>query len=218
MSRQNAILTILAAVLVVVLFFFFLFQPRANDIAEARTQAEDVRAQQQVTRTRITQLEAVRAEAPEVEAALAAAETIIPRNSALPAAVRQIQMAANTSGGTLVSIAVTRPQEVETTTGAAPATGAEQLAQMGLTVSFSGGYFQVVDFLRRIEDPAITPRAVVWESLSVADEEYPVLTTSLSGRMFALLPPGSVDEAPSPEPTDGATETSTEAAAAEVEG
>jgi Tfp pilus assembly protein PilO len=215
MTRQATLVTILGAVLIVVLFFFLVFQPRQGDIADLEQQAADVRTQQDALEAKIASLRAVRSQAPEYEAAIAAAETVIPGDAALPAAVRQFQMAADDSGGELVTVAMSRPTAVEG--------DVDGLAELEVSMTFEAGYFQTVDFLRRIEDPAITPRALLWKSLTVASEEYPTLTTSLSGTIFAVLPPGveldegaedgaatdpaeSGSDAPGEAPSDGPSE------------
>ena len=108
----------------------------------------------------------MRSRSPEIEALVAAADTIIPHDDpALPAAVRQLQVAANDSGASLVSVSMSRPEVTESTNEAAVPAG---LATIGTTVTVSGGYFQLVDFLRRIEDPVISPRAVLWQQANVA--------------------------------------------------
>ncbi|MBW3659809.1 MAG: type 4a pilus biogenesis protein PilO [Actinobacteria bacterium] len=201
MTRQNAILSVLGVVLVLVLFYFFAFQPKNEEIAVIREEIDTAVAQQATLESRIAALQEVRLRAPEIEAALAAAESIIPRESALPSALRQLQLAADDSGVDLITISPGRPTVVE---GAAP-----ELALMTISVAIEGSYFQLVDFLRRIEDPAITPRGIEWNSGSLAPTVYPRLTVSLSGEMYALLPaaPVPVEEAPVPTETPVPVET-----------
>lgn len=179
MTRSAQLLSVLGFVLVLVLFYLFAWQPKADEITALETQIETTIGQQDTTSARILSLEDVRANAPEIEASLARAESIIPREAGLPSAIRQLQLAADDSGVTLQSIAPGRP------TVASPE--APDLAGIDLSVQLRGGYFQVVDFLRRIEDPAITPRGVLWTSTAVAPADYPTLDVTLTGAMFAVV-------------------------------
>ncbi len=192
MTRGTAVVGALVALVVLVAFYFLLWRPKSDEIQAAREQQEQVEAEAQQLRRRIAGLEEIRRNAPEVEAAIVAAESIVPRDLAVPAALRQLVLAADESGATLVAVNPTRPAQVE---DAEPG-----LAAIAFTMQASGGYYQLVDLLRRIEDPAISPRGVIWRSLNVveAEEGYPTLTATITGTMYALLP---VPPAPPPAPT-----------------
>lgn len=202
MSRQVLLLSALGAVLLLVAFYFLAWAPQSERIAEIETEIEATLAQQAQTTTRIRALEEVRARAPEIEAAIGATDALIPRDPALPSALRQLQLAADDSGVTLLTVASGRPTAV----------GEGGAAELTVTISMTGSYFQVVDFLRRVEDPSITPRAILWSTAAVSVAEYPELSVSLSGSMYAVLPPTTAPAAPAapaePEttPTEGATE------------
>lgn len=200
MNRQTALLAALAAILIVVLGFVFVVQPRRNEIADVKDQIEEVQTAQRTTETQIAALQDVRARSPELEAELAAGNAVIPEVAALPAALRQLQVAADDSGVTLATISAARPERVTDTPDSPP-----ELARINLSLTVTGGYFQIVDFLRRIEDPLITPRGVLWGSLSLAPETYPTLTGTISGTMFAVLEDGAAVAEEEP-PSDGAAE------------
>lgn len=191
MTRQAAMLTALGVVLVLVLFYFFAFAPKNEELAVLHEDIDTAVAQQATLEARIAALQEVRLRAPEIEAALAAAESIIPRESALPSALRQLQLAADDSGVELTTISPGRPVAV-------PGEVAE-LSSIGVTIAIQGSYFQLIDFLRRIEDPAITPRGILWTSGTVAPADYPQLAISLSGQMYAVLP---APVAPAPAETE----------------
>lgn len=219
MNRQTALVAALGALLILVLAFVFIVRPRQQEVAEIQTEIEEVRAEQGVVRTQIARLEEVRARSPEVEAALAAAESVIPRDDAkIPAAVRQLQMAANDSGADLASVALDRPADVAELNEDEDVEVPEDLTSLSVTVTVRGGYFQIVDFLRRIEDPVVTPRALLWTNAAVSLEDYPTLNANLSGVMFAYLedlpevddtateaPDAEGADAPDQSPTEGTT-------------
>ncbi|MBW3578289.1 MAG: type 4a pilus biogenesis protein PilO [Actinobacteria bacterium] len=197
MTRGTALVGALIALVVLVAFYFLLWRPKSDEIQAAREQQEQVEAEAQQLRARIAGLEEIRRNAPEVEAAIVAAESVVPRDLAVPAALRQLVLAADESGTTLVAVNPTRPEQVE---DAEPG-----LAAITFAMQASGGYYQLVDFLRRIEDPAISPRGVIWTSLNVAEAEeegYPTLTATITGTMYALLPVPP-EPAPTPTPSPG---------------
>lgn len=202
MKRVTLVLTGLGLVLLLVVWYLLVWTPRAEAITAAEASIADVQAQQATARTRIVALEGVREQAPQLQADLAAAESLLPRDTALPSALRQLQQAADDSNATLVSVSPARPEPVE---GADP-----QLYQLPLTLELRGTYFQIVDVLRRLEDPSISPRGIVWSDAGfVLDEEAPDLIVSLTGRMFAVLP---APPAPETGTTAPAAEAGTEAA------
>jgi Tfp pilus assembly protein PilO len=193
MTRTQWLLGGLVAILLVAVFWVLLFQPQREEAAALQARAEDERSQQAMISAEIDRLRSVRQDAPEVEAELAATDAIVPREPALPSALRQLQLAADESGLVLTSVNASRPSEV--------ADVSEPLHEIGVTVQLTGGYFQVVDFLRRVEDPTITPRGLVWDNASVTVQEYPELSIGLSGRLFAVITTPVPDE---PEPADEA--------------
>jgi hypothetical protein len=189
MKRATLLLLSLSLVLVLVGWFLLVWTPRSDAIAETEVQIVDVQAQQATTQARIADLRGVREQAPALQADLAAAESLLPRDTALPSALRQLQSAADASNANLVSVSPSRPEAVE---GAAPG-----LYAMGVTAEVRGTYFQIVDTLRRLEDPAISPRGLLWTGTDITiDEEAgaPNLIVILTGSMFAVLP-----EPPAPE-------------------
>lgn len=192
MSRQTAILGGLAVVLVAIAYYFFLWQPKSDQVAEIEDQIEQQEAQQIELQQRINALQDIRDRAPELEAAIVAAESIVPRDIAVPAALRQLVLAADDSGVDLVSVSPARP---------AAFTGADEpgVAVIDVSLQVNGGYFQLIDFLRRIEDPSISPRGFVWTGLSLSPSDYPTLAANITGSMFAVLPvSGAPETTPAP--------------------
>jgi len=175
MNRQTMILAGLGAFLLVVVYWMFLLSPKRAELAETNTMIEDAQAEQLRLTGQLNQLRDLRREAPALEATLAAGEVLIPSDAAVPATLRQFQVAADDAAVRLLSIAPGRPTELE-----------PGIATMTIAVTIEGSYFQVVDFLRRIEDPSITPRAVQWGSLSMSVSAYPTLTVTAAGTMFVI--------------------------------
>lgn len=195
MNRAMLLLAAVGAVLVIALFYVAIFQPAREELAEVEAQIELEINEQVRLEEEIARLRSVRAEAPTVEAELATGEAIVPRDPALPALIRQLQLAADESGLTLATVSTQRPAPV-------PESTEPGLSAISTSMLLEGGYFQVVDFLRRLEDPGITPRGILWENATVsrADGEYPDLSVALTGTVFAVIdvplpPEPEIDEA-----------------------
>jgi Tfp pilus assembly protein PilO len=213
MNRIAWLLVGLVGVLIVAMFYLFVFQPNREELAEVEERIALQEEQQQLLQAEIVRLESVRDTAPELEADLAAAETIVPRDPALPALLRQLQVAADESGITLLSIGTGRPVDLadETVRG---------LASINLSVQIEGGYFQVIDFLRRVEEPGITSRGVLWNNVTVSrnDDAYPALQFTLSGSSFAVLPQPVVEDPPPDPGTENDVDSGSEAPGDEPDG
>ena len=190
MTRVGWLLTGLLCVLLVVGWYFLLFQPTSEDIEDVRADTEATLVQAANERARAEELRAVRRTAPEAEARLAAGQTVVPQDAAMPALFRQLQQAADDAGVRLTTISPGSPS-VQTRDD-------EEFAVIDVSMAINGTYFQVVDLARRIEDPLLTPRALEWTSASISPSEYPELTVTLSGQVFAR----GVEELPTIEVED----------------
>lgn len=192
MKRSMVLLVVLGLILAGAGWYMLLWQPRVERLAGVEDEIVTVQATQETTRSRIAELEGVRDDAPQLQAELATADTLVPQDTALPSALRQLQLAADESGATLVSVNPARPVPVEGQ--------GTNLYELNVSVELTGSYFQLVDTLRRLEDPTLSPRGYVWSNLQIVrdEEAYPVLSATLAGRMFAVLPSPSSPEAETP--------------------
>jgi Tfp pilus assembly protein PilO len=174
--RRNVLLSALVALLLVALYYMLLFQPTREEIAAAQASMATVQAEQQAIQAEIFRLETVREQSPEAEAELATALAIVPQTTSSPSLLRQLQLSADDAGLTLGTVTLGRPVVSLTD---------PTLAEMSVAAQLTGSYFQVIDFLRRVEDPSISIRGVMWDAVSVTPTEYPELAVSLTGRTFA---------------------------------
>jgi Tfp pilus assembly protein PilO len=204
MKRQMILLVALGAIALVAVFYMLLWQPQRAELATLEESIAAEETAQAELQGELTRLRTVREEAPAVVAELAAAESVLPFDAALPSALRQLQSAADEAQLTLVAVAPARPAQIE---GAEPG-----VSMIALNVQLQGSYFQIVDFLRRTEDASISPRAMLWGNVSVTkvEGEYPRLDVALTGAIYAQLPaaPPPVEEAPTAdaEAAEGETE------------
>lgn len=209
MTRNTMLLAVLGAVLVVVLWYLFLFKPANDELAEVNTEIQTAQDQQQQLETQLERLRDIRQDVTSIEAELAAYNTVITPDPGLPSLLRQLQTAANDSALELLAVAPGEPAVLEEV---------PDLQSISLAVEVSGGYYQLVDFLRRIEDPVIVGRGVLIDGLQVTLDEYPTLSVSITARIFTTgefgIVPQAPDEVPNPSadtngteaPTPGATE------------
>lgn len=221
MTRRAPLLAVAAAVVISLLAWFFAIQPQQDRRAELEAETEQIVAQQQRQRLEIARLEEIKANELRMRAALAKLEQYIPAGPGQPSTIRQLQLAADASGVEITSLTFGDPVQ---SVGAPPAsTPGTVLAEISMTMTVEGGYFQGTDFLRRLESDL--PRAIMVDGVSVTEgtspAAFPVLAFNLVGRVFATvpveaLPGGVVAPVPTPDPNqpnaDGAT-TEPEAAA-----
>lgn len=179
MKVQHAVAAGLGLVLLVVLSWFLLLAPRRAAVAEQQALEQQAIDQQGVARARIRSLEAARSRAPDVEALLAASRAVVPDDVGMPSALRQLQDAADGAGAEILSVLPNTPQPSELD---------PDLSEVTVGLQVRGSYFQMVDFLRRIEDPALTARGMLTEFVVIREDEYPALAADMSLRLFSRAP------------------------------
>ncbi|MFA9445653.1 hypothetical protein [Egicoccus sp. AB-alg6-2] len=180
MKRQTILLVVLASVLVTSMYWFLMFRPQREELAAVETRIVAQEDEQARLRLELERLQLIRDRAPEVEAELTAMAAIVPEDTALPAAVAQLQRAADDARITMLAVSTSRPSPLPESV--------QPITAIDLTAQVEGSYFQLVDFFRRIEDPTITARGLQWTNVTVARGEYPLLTVSLSGTIYTLAP------------------------------
>jgi len=152
-----------AALAVLVLWFLLLWGPqgsRLNDARDRRDVAQD-RAEQ-------------------LELQIARLRASQDRALGLAAQREQLRDAAERSGIDFISVSPSPPA----------ASDVGEPAAVSLAISVSGGYFQVLDFINRLE---ALPRLVVIDTLTLTPEGADIgtvrLSAAISGRMFTTASP-----------------------------
>jgi type IV pilus assembly protein PilO len=218
--KQYLVFTVLACVFVLAAGWFLLVSPKRSEAADLHTQAAGQVSANAQLETQLAVLKAQAKDLPKQKAKLAAVAAKIPDNPALPALIRSLTAAAKSAGIELVTVTPGQPTAV--TGAAAPAAptaptgaagsqsasqpavaGAGQLAQIQLTLSVAGGYFQVEQFVAQLEN---LPRAMRINNLALAPGANPVkpgaaavdgaapaptndgtLTTTITGQVFMAM-------------------------------
>jgi Tfp pilus assembly protein PilO len=193
-NRRALLIGAGAAVVVLLGWWFLLWSPRSDDIAEARDRTEQAEGQAQQLETEIARLKAAQRDEPLRRAQLETMRTAIPEDPNLAQFILDTNDAANKAGIDFISIAPTPPAAATpqaaaaaTTATTAPAPAAPP-AEIRVALQLQGGYFQVLDFVNRLND---LPRLVVIDNVTVSADQTGRLSTSLQARMFTrALPAG----------------------------
>ncbi len=215
MNRRALLIGAAAAVAVIALWYFVFWSPRSKALDQAKERRQAAQQQETQLRTEITRLRGAQNQEPAKLARLEALRTAIPEDPKLAQFILDVNDAANRSGIDFISIAPQLPAPpapaaggatattapaggggATTTTTAATAGGSQpssagaaaRPAEIRLTLQIRGGYFQVLDFMNRLDDLS---RLVVNDSLTVSADQSARLTVSLTSRMFTrTVPPG----------------------------
>lgn len=185
MNRRALLIGGIAALVVLVLWYLLLWSPRNHQLgaAKARTEAANLRITD--LNGQLQRLKVAQAQQPLKLARLSGLRAAIPDQPQLAEFILDTNTAANQAGIDFLSVAPTPP--------GAPPPGAPlgTPASINIGLSITGGYFQVLDFMNRLD---AMPRVVVIDTVSLTGN--PVMTVSISARMFVSgLPPEALTPA-----------------------
>ncbi|MDP8949420.1 MAG: type 4a pilus biogenesis protein PilO [Actinomycetota bacterium] len=176
-DRNVLILGLLVIVLLVVGYYFLLLRPLLNELDERAQERSDKQAQLANLQQEVAQLEAVRREAPEIERQLLELSKRIPTQPEIPTFVVQIEEIANASGVTQLSVEPGTP---------GPPPGGGEFSVIPITMSFTGTYEQMQDFLLRTRNLArlVTVTSVTFcraDPLGVGEAACPAEEAAATG-------------------------------------
>ena len=229
MNRKVLLIAAAGAVALVAAWFVLLWSPQSSRLEGARAREEAAAEVNSGLELRIDRLRDLRARRPELQADLDALKAGVPAAPELDQFLLDADDAAERAGVELTSITPSKPSAdpaaaatptSSPSTTAAPAAGATASVGDGavgappnaitVAVDATGGYFQVLDFLNRLDD---LPRVVVVESLALASASgagaegdaatapatsgtsSSQLTMSISARMFTTAPAAAAQDA-----------------------
>lgn len=221
-TRKWSLLAALLSLAILAAGWFLLVAPKRTEAAGLRDQTMS----QQDANARLLQqlsvLKAQQAELPQQRAKLAVMRTQIPDNPALPTLVRDLTAAGRKVGVSIDSLSPAVPVAAVAAQPQAPvsaktATAAQALYQVPLTLEVSGSYFELEQFVNKLEG---LKRSFLVSSFTLATDESAGdstagaastsapgdLTLSLQGRVF-LAPPVT---AAATQPTPAASTASSE--------
>lgn len=186
--------TVLVAVVSLVGWWFALYSPARDQQAALEAETTQLLDQEGLLSNQYQQLLALKARAPEIRRSLDRLGQFIPPDPDQDSFLELLELAGDASGVEFTSLSFTDPAPVE----GAPPTADPLLVLGSITVvgSTQSTYFQMVDFLRRLE--VEVPRAVLVEQVSVTEGEdgFPEIATTFTAQMFALIPAPPVADVP----------------------
>ena len=164
--RQEVIFAVAGALLVLVAGVVLLIRPTRQATAEARGDRDAATAESQSLRDQIKGLEALKPKEAELKTQAGLARAEFPATPGLPALIDALQDSASLAGVDLGTVSPSTPKA---------STVNPQLAEITTTVDVGGGYFEIQDFLVRLEnlvkgsDPGrVAPRSVLVQSVNLA--------------------------------------------------
>ena len=163
--RRELLLAGIAALLVLAVGAVLLIRPTRQSTAEARADRTTAVAESRSLRDQIKALEALKADEADLRTRAVLARAEFPATPALPAFVDALQDAASLAGVDLGAVAPSAPTI---------STVRPELAEITVNLSVKGGYFEIQDFLVRLEnlvkgiDPGrAAPRSVLVRSVNL---------------------------------------------------
>lgn len=203
--RNKILFASLGFLALVLLWYFTLFSPNQKRISDVRAQQVTVAQQIEDLKVRLVQLQQLQANEPQLRADLARFEDALPEDPRLPDFILQVQDQANLSGIEFLAITPSLPSPF----GAAPA-GPNQLQAISVSLSTTGEYFELLDFILRLERQI--PRAVRLNTFSFAPQSAPSvgvspkLAVTFQLQMFVIAPAAAAPAVPvAPVPAPGQT-------------
>ena len=165
MMRRRMIFAValLVGVVFVGAFIFLIWLPKGKEISSANLQLASLQSEQASARAEVATLEAFKAQLPTAKAELARLTTAIPQYPQLADFILMVNQISNESGISFIAISPAQPAPQAPQVPSAAASSLPAAVSMGIQIK--GGYFQVLDFLNRLDN---LPRLVVTSSVSLS--------------------------------------------------
>lgn len=192
-GRRGPIVAGAIAVGLAVLLIFFLVLPKMNEVGQARDDLEDAQTQQQTLESRLRALEDARQAAPEARTVIAEVDRQIPPTADVPGVILLLDNAATQSS-----------LDLKVFTPAAPVfDAATGLTHIDIQVNVEGTYFELDEFLFRIET---LPRAAKTLSTTISGSAGTPGALSMQATVQVFTSDTSAGPGSSPGPTEGTGE------------
>jgi Tfp pilus assembly protein PilO len=202
MTRKWSLLTAVLIAAVFVASWFLLISPKRSEAADLKSQAQTQSEANATLVQKLAELKAQQEDLPAQRARLAVFRTQIPNNPALPSLVRDLTAAARKVGASIDEMSPQPPMALvdpaapvtaTTGNGAAPA---PQLFGVPLTLKVSGGFFELEQYVNRLEG---LKRSFLVTGFTVKPAEGTEavpgsLTIEIQGQVF-LAPPAAAPTA-----------------------
>ncbi|WP_370325037.1 type 4a pilus biogenesis protein PilO [Euzebya sp.] len=214
--RQLIVGLVLLAIASLVGWWFLLYNPAREQRNALDAEIVQLETQETTLTNQLAQLRSLQERAPELQAALDRLGAYIPPQPDQATLLDLLQEAGNASGLTFTSLNFTDPTAIE----GAPATRipGTTLGAVTVTGTVEGTYFQMVDFLRRLEVGSSRAVLVTSVNMTEAEDGFPELTAAFSADIYMLVrapvadvPPDTTTPTPTNEASPAASPTAADA-------
>jgi Tfp pilus assembly protein PilO len=211
--RQWTILTALGVVGVLAAGWFVLVSPQRAHVSDLKTKAASEQSATAQLQTQVAQLKQQQNGEPAQQRKLMKIASQIPDNPQLPALIRELSDAAHKAGVSLDSLAPAQPLlQAPAATTTPGAVAPPPLAQIPVTISVTGSYFNIESFMRSLEH---LDRALLTKGLTVGpatgSSDAKAVPNALTGQVSAvvfespIVAPVAAQTAPAPVPSASAS-------------
>jgi Tfp pilus assembly protein PilO len=197
MRSRVVILGVLLTVVVVLIWNIAIFAPRGRKLSDAKHKAQAAQQLEPALQATLTRLQQISKNGPEIAAQLDTLNAAVPDSPDLDGFILSANQIAVQAGIDWLSVS---PSVVQAGT-----TGPSVIP---LSVQIKGGFFQVLDYLNRLEDMG---RLVIVDAINAAtggtsadSTGPPTLSVTLTARMFTRAAPApAAGSSPAPGPAAG---------------
>jgi type IV pilus assembly protein PilO len=139
-GKEIYIITAVVAVVLVVAWYFLLFSPKQRELSDLDQQVQSAQSELTAAQAQVVQLESYKKTAPQSRAEIVRLGKMLPAAEGVPGLIIELTKTAEASGVDVVSIAR------GTTSPGSP------FGIQSLTLQVAGRYFDVEDYLYRLEE------------------------------------------------------------------
>lgn len=190
--KMKVALSVVGVVVILAGWFLMVFRPNQQKVSDLRDEIEATQEEIVALEAQLLRLQALRDRAPELREEAARFSLALPTSPRVPDFILQVQEAADQAQVDFLTITPSLPAPFEG--------GTSGLQAVGVSISTTGSYFTLQDFIHRLErlDRALRVNSF---SLSTPDEDG-TMSTSLSMQMFSA--PAAVAQSELPAEDDAA--------------
>jgi Tfp pilus assembly protein PilO len=185
-KRVVPIVAAAVAVVIVLVWYFGFYSPKSHDLSQVHQDTDAAQQSQQTLRAQLSNLRGLEANRTKEQAQLQQLSAAVPSTPDLANFILQANDIATQAGVDWLQVAPSPP--------VAGAAGAP--TTINVTMQLEGGFFQVFDYLNRLED---MQRLVLVDNVDLSSKggdqtsgavtSDPTLTMSITGRMFTRAAP-----------------------------
>lgn len=194
--KMKVALSIVGVVVILAGWFLMVFRPNQQTISDLRDEIEATQEEIVALEAQLLRLQALRDRAPELREEAARFSLALPTSPRVPDFILQVQEAADQARVDFLTITPSLPAPFQG--------GTSGLQAVGVSISTTGSYFTLQDFIHRLER---LDRAVRVNSFSLsAPGQDGTMQTSLSMQMFSAPAAVAESELPAEGDADGDAE------------